>query len=455
MIVAETKTIQPQDHSSMAMTNPNPPPITSRVSPKTIHKAVSALLKWRNSKSETQKPQLLEHEEYLYLILTLKKIPSQSRMNPHKIPLPHALHSPHLSQELCLIVDDRPHSNLNKALAKSKIESEQIPVSKVIKLSKLKSDYRPFEAKRKLCDSYDMFFTDKRIVPLLPGLLGKHFYKKKKIPVPVDLKHKNWKEQIEKGCSSALLFLKTGTCSVVKVARVSMEEEEIVENVVAAINGIAEIVPRKWGGVRSLHLKLLESLALPLYQAVPDVRLRIEGVKEEEKGEGEVLIGAGKKGEKVGKKGEKLGKKRGRIHEVRYMDGAVGEVLDEDEMGTTNEIEGRDVGEGEDSENGEIVSGELGSKKRKKGDKAEERVSKESKHVKMPGKLKNKDGLTYKRDGSLAAKGKKEDGIKKRKVGLPVEDGESGGKEKKSTGLLKSKSGETKVKAKKSKKAVE
>ncbi|XP_062164354.1 uncharacterized protein LOC133871030 [Alnus glutinosa] len=449
MIVAETETIHPQDHSSIAMSNPNPPPTASRVSTKTIHKAVKALLKWRNSKSETEKPQLLEHEEYFYLILTLKKIPSQSRVNPHKILLPHALHPPNLSQELCLIVDDRPHSNLNKASAKSKIESDQIAISKVLKLSKLKSDYRPFEAKRKLCDSYDMFFTDKRIVPLLPGLLGKHFFKKKKIPVPVDLRHKNWKEQIEKAYSSALLFLKTGTCSVVKVARVSMEEEEIVENVVAVINGIAEIVPRKWVGVRSLHLKLLESLALPLYQAVPDVRLRIEGVKEEEeKGEGE------KVGEDEGKKGKRVGKKRGRIHEVRYMDGIVGEVFNEDEMGT-DEIEGGDVGEGEDRENGKMGSGELGSKKRKKGDKAEDRISGESKRVKKPGKLKNKDGLTYKRDGLLVAKGKMEDNIKKRKVGLPVEDGESGGKKEKKSGLLKLKNGETKVKAKKSKKAVE
>jgi ribosome biogenesis protein UTP30 len=96
---------------------------------------------------------------------------------------------------------------------------------------------------------------------------------------------------------------------VVKVARVSMEKEEIVENVVAAINGIAEIVPQKWGGgggVRSLHLKLLDLLVLPLYQAVPNVRLRIEGMKEEEeKGEGEEV------GEDEGKKGERVGKKRG------------------------------------------------------------------------------------------------------------------------------------------------
>ena len=229
------------------------------VSSQTVQKAVNALLKWRNSKNKTLKPQLLDDDEFVYLILTLKKIPPKDRVNAYKIPLPHSLHSQ--DAELCLIIDDRPKSGLTKEDAAKKIKSEDIPISKVIKLSKLKSDYRPFEAKRKLCDSYHMFLADKRVVHLLPRLLGKQFFKKKKIPVPVDLKHKNWKEQIDKVHWSALLFLKTGTCSVVRVAKASMGTKEIMENVVAAINGIVVVVPRKWGNVRSFHLKLLESLA--------------------------------------------------------------------------------------------------------------------------------------------------------------------------------------------------
>ncbi|KAJ9172594.1 hypothetical protein P3X46_015811 [Hevea brasiliensis] len=126
------------------------------------------------------------------------------------------------------------------------------------------------------------------------------------------IKHKNWKEQIEKACGSGLLFLRTETCSVVKVGKVSMAREEIVKNVVAAINGIAEIMPRKWGGIRSFHSKLLESLALPVYQALPDLKLKIEGVREDEEKEGEV--------EKERVKKDKVRKKKGRIHEIRYMD---------------------------------------------------------------------------------------------------------------------------------------
>ncbi|GMI99339.1 hypothetical protein like AT3G58660 [Hibiscus trionum] len=287
----------------------------------TVEKAVNALLKWRDSQSHLQKLQLLEEDELLYLIVSLKKIP-QNRVNPIKVPLPHPLIDPSSdSAELCMFIDDRPKSGLTKDAASKKIKSENIPITKLIKLSKLKTDYQPFEAKRKLCDSYNMFFADKRIIPLLPRLLGKQFFKKKKIPVPVNLNHKNWKEQIEKACSSAMLFLGSGTCCVVKVAKLSLSKKEIVENVVAAINGIAEVVPSKWGSIRSFHLKLPDSLALPVYQSMPDLRLKIvasagadNATPMEEKQEVEVEEEDGSHQKKKKKKS------KGRIHEVQYMD---------------------------------------------------------------------------------------------------------------------------------------
>ncbi|KAI3757455.1 hypothetical protein L6452_04992 [Arctium lappa] len=301
-----------------------PPPLS------TTTQAIDALLKWNTSKSTSQNPQLLPEDDFVYLILTLKKIPQKgagARTNPHKIPLPHPLISPTSFPELCLIIDDRPNSNLTSQIAKNKIKADGIPVTKVIKLSKLKTDYKPFEAKRKLCDSYEMFFADKRVIPLLPKLLGKQFFKKKKLPLPVDLGHKNWKEQIERGCSSGLLFFRTGTCSVVRVAKGSMKRDEIVENVAAAIDGVIGFVPKKLCGVRSLHLKFSESVALPLYQSLPDIKLRIEGIKKiKEKGvENEAM--------EIEEVGEKEELKKGRIHEVNHDDDE-GEVIENDESGS-------------------------------------------------------------------------------------------------------------------------
>ncbi|WJX68172.1 hypothetical protein P8452_52568 [Trifolium repens] len=389
----------------------------------TVAKAVESLLKWRKSKLQTEKPKLFdEDEEFVYLILTLKKIPHNSRVNPHKIPIPHSLLSS--SSEQCLIVDDRANkqARLTKDEAQKKIQSESIPISKVLKLSKLASDYRPFEAKRKLCNSYDLFFADKTIVPLLPRLLGKQFFKKRKLPVSVDLKKMNWKEQIEKACCSALLFLRTGTCSVIKVAKLSMERDEIVENVVAAMEGVVEVFPKKWAVVRSFHVKLLESLALPVYQAVPDARLKIEGVKDLE-----AALAKEEKKDRDGKDGKKSNKKKGRIHEIKYMDDKMSE--DGTDHEDVDDIDD-DVLDGVDLVDDDIESEELVGNKGKKGMKKRDSSELGSvKSLKGSAKRKKKDGSAV----NEAEEGSIKKGSDKRKK-LSVKD-EGSDKKKKRLGV--------------------
>ncbi|XP_042479625.1 putative ribosome biogenesis protein C8F11.04 [Macadamia integrifolia] len=389
---------------------PAPSSTSSRVSSGIVGKAVDALLKWNESKKKKlEKAQLLEQDDFLYLILTLKKIPANGRTNPYKIPLSHPLHSP--EEELCLIIDDRSKNRLTSEAAKKKIQAEGIPISKVLKLSKLKTDYRPFEAKRKLCSSYDLFFADKRIIPLLPKLLGKEFFKKKKIPIPVDLTHQNWKQQIEYACGSALLFLRTGTCSVLKIARVSQSRDEIVANVVSAIDGTTEIIPKKWANVRSFHLKMSESLALPLYQSVPDMVLKIDGINKKEESKEELSAGESGKDAKL-KDGKKSGKKKlakkGRIHEVRYMDNNPDELLGGDELGGDE-----DSDDGEDNDSYDLGTAELTGKKRKKVHRVkEDSVLNELNGEKQPKKpekvnkgdaVKKKKGRVSSESGSEAA----------------------------------------------------
>ncbi|PIA41373.1 hypothetical protein AQUCO_02200059v1 [Aquilegia coerulea] len=433
----------------------NPPQPSTIITTETMGRAVDALLKWVKSKSKHSKSQLFEQDDYLYLILTLKKIPPKGRNNPYKILLPNSLHPFDSSEEFCLIIDDRSKSSLTSEVAKKKIEAEEIPISKVLKLSKLKSDYRPFEAKRKLCSSYDMFFADKRIIPLLPRHLGKEFFKKKKIPVPVDLSHKNWKEQLRQVCSSALLYLRTGTCSVIKVGRISQGRDEIVANVAAAIDGITEIVPKKWANIRSFHLKLSESVALPIYQSVPEIGLKIEGVKKQEEEKkvdsqaesGEESLGEGK--EK--KLGSKKKAKKGRIHEVRYMDNNVGDMFDdissEDDEGYSNDVLGSDD--------------ELLGKKRKKVDTVEVNVEKKLKkgeNIKKKKQVKAVDDIPVSNGEKKSAKLKKKEGAKLKKGKGEVDGDElvddmpvSADVKKKKSKVGKSDSGGIKLKTKKTK----
>lgn len=362
-----------------------------KVSRNTVERAVSALLKWKDAQSKDQAPQLLPDDEFVYLNVTLKKIPPKARVNPFRIALPHALHDQ--ASECCLIIDDRSNSNLTSKDAKKIIKSQDISISKVLKLSKLKTDYKPFEAKRKLCDSYDVFLVDKRIVHFLPKLLGKHFFKKRKLPLPVDLTKKNWKEQIERACGSGLFFLRTGTCSVMKVGKRAMESGEIVDNVVEAINGVVEYVPKKWGGVRSLHLRLSGSVALPLYQGLPDMKLKIMGAKDVDSDD--IAEDTGKT-EEVGRK-----KRKGRLHEVRYMDVEMGGIEsssdDEDaenetEKNLANEFDSdenlrKNQGNVEEESDDDLVPAKLGGKKVKKGktQKSDLSAEKRSKKVRKGG----------------------------------------------------------------------
>lgn len=299
----------------------NKPQVPSRISDETVKRAVDSLLKWVKSRAKHQKPQLLEHDELLHLAITLKRIPDSSRVNSYRIPVPHPLFPLGGSQDICLIIDDRV-KGLNAEIANNKVKEEGLPISKVLKYSKLKTDYKPFEAKRKLCDSFDLFLVDKSVVPLLPRLLGKSFFKKKKHPIPVDLAHKQWKGQIESACSSVFLHVGKGTCCDVKVARVSQTRDEIVENFVAVINGLASVIPRKWKNIRSLHMKSLESVALPLYQSITETPLKIEDVKTESQ------IDKPEKKEVDDRDVERKKFKKGRISDVRYMDHMLGDFSD-------------------------------------------------------------------------------------------------------------------------------
>ncbi|XP_076896768.1 uncharacterized protein LOC143549867 [Bidens hawaiensis] len=240
----------------------------------TIRKAVISLLKWKKKQISDQKTPISgDIDDFIYLLLTLKKVPNKDfTKTPKRITFPHSLHASLESCRSCLIIDDRPKPTSQKLtfdFADKKIKSVGIPISKILKLSKLKSDYRTFDSKVELFNSFDVFLADRRVIDLLPGVLGKVFYnKRKKIPVPVDLRRDgDWKEEIEMGFCCSLLWLSNGTCSVVKVGRFDgMRVDEIVDNVVAAVDGVVAVVPKKWAGVKSFHLKFFDSLALPIYQ---------------------------------------------------------------------------------------------------------------------------------------------------------------------------------------------
>jgi ribosome biogenesis protein UTP30 len=61
-----------------------------------------------------------------------------------------------------------------------------------------------------------------------------------------------------------------GTSVTLRVGRSGMTPEQLQQNVAAALAGAAERIPRKWANIQAVYLKAAESVALPLWQTLPD-----------------------------------------------------------------------------------------------------------------------------------------------------------------------------------------
>ncbi|RMZ55408.1 hypothetical protein APUTEX25_003532, partial [Auxenochlorella protothecoides] len=240
-----------------------------------VEKAAKALLTYAQKKGQESSNLLLD-DELIYLNIALKKVPQTPRKDkPVRLNIPHPIYSLEGAEG-------------HKA-SKKKVKEEQIAgVTKVVGLSKLRygtsgiregfgggrllwkqqpkgtyhpdlsrTKYESHEAKRKLCNSYDLFLADERVLGSLPKLIGKSFFKKKKQPVPVKLVGKDWSGHISKAVKATYFFW-TGA---------------VVENVIAALKDALPHIPKQWNGVKALYMKTADSVALPIYQAspVPDV----------------------------------------------------------------------------------------------------------------------------------------------------------------------------------------
>lgn len=235
-----------------------------------VAKAVKALWKHQeNYAAKKSKASMLDDEgvpeETVLLVIGMMTFPEKRRLKPYKIPLPHSLHE---DSDMCIFVKD-PQSTLKERLEADPI----VGVTKVIGIEKLKNNYKTYEAKRKLCDGFDLFLADKRILPMLPKLLGKQFFKKRRHPVPVDIARSaiGLQHNVYAARDSTQLLIGEGPCSAVRVARTGMAQEDAVENILAAMQTAIKYVPGKWENIQAINLKTTHSLALPVFNRAPAV----------------------------------------------------------------------------------------------------------------------------------------------------------------------------------------
>ena len=67
-----------------------------------------------------------------------------------------------------------------------------------------------------------------------------------------------------------------------RIGRLGQPAQHIAENILAGVKAVANKVPRGFRNFQSLHLKTVDSIALPIYNSLPPQPTRLPGVGEEE-----------------------------------------------------------------------------------------------------------------------------------------------------------------------------
>ncbi len=136
-------------------------------------------------------------------------------------------------------------------------------------LRELKVEYKQYEAKTALVHRFDKFLVDDRIARLVPKFLGKPFYKRKKIPVPVNLQAKDLAAELAKAARTAVLPLTHhGTCALVIAGNADMSPSDAADNVMEVAKVLEKRYPGGWKNIRSLHVKCDATPAVPIHISI-------------------------------------------------------------------------------------------------------------------------------------------------------------------------------------------
>lgn len=189
------------------------------------------------------------------------------------------------------------YAQKRKGLASLK-DLASIRIDRVVGVSSLKGEFKPFQARRKLISEHDLFFAQDSIFDQLPGLLGKSFYKSSKTtPLVISMSRRtpaqvaelkkitlNVLSKKKEEVSEALSLTKTlqqiytcyngtsyvlspGTKLHMRVGSTALTPKANAENITSAVTDL--IAQKKavssWAGIRALFVKTPSGPSLPVY----------------------------------------------------------------------------------------------------------------------------------------------------------------------------------------------
>lgn len=107
---------------------------------------------------------------------------------------------------------------------------------------------------------------DGKIAGHISHLLGKIFYKKRKLPTSIKMNKEDLKCEINYALRKTTMQLHSfADTHIVQVANTSMKKKQILENVFTVCNRLAKIYPGGWSNIRAIRLKTPTGPGFPIY----------------------------------------------------------------------------------------------------------------------------------------------------------------------------------------------
>jgi len=225
-----------------------------------------------NSGDDANKDLFASEGKKINLQISGIKIPRESERQVIKVKLPH-VPLPE-NRDICLFVKDLEkglkvdHEDTVRHFTDLLEEKGVKGITQVISLRELKVEYKQFEAKLQLCNKFDLFLADARIIRLLPQFLGKHFYKRKKLPLQIDLNSRDLAAEFQRCVSTTQLAMThTGATSMVNIGTSNHSSSQLIDNIKAVTDSLVTKYPGGWQNIRSIFLNC-GSNSLPLYASI-------------------------------------------------------------------------------------------------------------------------------------------------------------------------------------------
>uniref|UniRef100_A0A1B0GH80 Uncharacterized protein n=1 Tax=Lutzomyia longipalpis TaxID=7200 RepID=A0A1B0GH80_LUTLO len=200
-----------------------------------------------------EKKSILDSDFKYSLQITLFKIPrGAGRLN--KMLLTHSLIDD--TDEVCLVVKDLERG-AKKDFEPTNNHFEEVlrvagvtRINRILSVNELKKNYGPFEAKLKLCQSFEVFLVDSRVYNRTVPLLGKHFLKRKKLPIALKMDCEDLNEAIAKALKYTIYRQSnSGNVLSIDVGKHRMTAEDITDNVCQVINHLKSDTLGGWNNI--------------------------------------------------------------------------------------------------------------------------------------------------------------------------------------------------------------